>query len=191
MERYLLKTLSSFFVAALAVSCSSSASESNATLPVKNLSEHEVVAPTPVPTQNGVLTEGELRKLKVFAESYQPRSGREAIPSPPILNDDLALILAKAADSNSREHEKYLVLIYLRLYRFHLENFKQSYDLGRTNPLTKEFYRLVGKNDFETAEFNPSYLAAKYVEANPELMTFKLIDGIWKKIKSPFRKFFF
>lgn len=162
----------------IAASCSSVTNE----IPAKSLIVVEALTPTPVPEKTSVLSADELAALKKFAESYQPKSGREVIPSPPVPDEKISLIIAKAANSNSREHEKFVVLIFLRLSRFQIENFKQRYELGRSNPLTKEFYRLIGWNDFETREINLAYLADDYVEKNPELRQYGLIDAEMQRI---------
>jgi hypothetical protein len=104
------------------------------------------------------------------------------IPSPPVPDQEISQIIEKAANSTSREHEKFVVLIFLRLSRFQIENFKQRYELGRSNSLTKEFYRLIGRSDFERAEINPAYLADNHVEANPDLLKYRLIDAEMKRI---------
>lgn len=125
----------------------------------------------------------DIATLKEFAERYQPRSGREVIPSPPVLNEKLLTIIERLARAESRDHEKYVVLIFLRLSRFHVENFKQHYELGRENPLTKEFYRLIGRESSISREFMPSSLADDYVASQPELLKYSLIDGEMKRIK--------
>lgn len=160
----------------IATSCSSVTSE----VPTKSTIVGETHTPTPVPANTSVLSADEMAALKKFAESYQPRSGREVIPSPPVPNENISEIIAKAANLNSREHEKFVVLIFLRLSRFQIENFKQRYELGRSNSLTKEFYRLIGWN--ESKEFNPAHLADNYVETNPELRQYGLIDAEMRRI---------
>ncbi len=119
-----------------------------------------------------------------YAESYEPKSTkRQAIPYPPALEGKVSQAISNLANSQSREHEKYVVLVFLRLYRFHIENFKQSYELGRDNPLTKEFFRLAGEDNYQKAEFMPSYLASNYVEKNPELLKYPLIEKEMKRIE--------
>ncbi|MBC7798423.1 MAG: hypothetical protein H7Z37_16260, partial [Pyrinomonadaceae bacterium] len=76
---------------------------------------------------------------------------------------------------NSTEHEKYVVLIFLRIDRFNTENFKQGYELGRKNPLTKEFYRVIKASNVEKAEIMPSSLASSYVYKNKALLEYPLI----------------
>ena len=139
-------------------------------------------APTPLSVELSTLSQAELSTLQKYAEAYEPKSGREVIPSPPVPDEKISEIIRTAANSTSREHEKYVLLIFLRLSRFQIENFKQRYELGRTNPLTKEFYRLIGHSNFETAEINLAYLADNHVEKNPELLRYKLINAEMQRI---------
>ena len=139
-------------------------------------------APTPLSVELSTLSQAELSTLQKYAEAYEPKSGREVIPSPPVPDEKISQIISKAANSPSREHEKFVVLIFLRLSRFQIENFNQRYELGRTNPLTKEFYRLIGRTNFKTAEINLAYLADNYVETNPELLEYNLINAEMQRI---------
>ena len=69
-----------------------------------------------------------------------------------ILNEKLLKVLSELSASGSREHEKYVILIFIRLSRFEIELFHQRYELGRENPLTKEFYRLIGETKYGKLE---------------------------------------
>jgi hypothetical protein len=154
-----------------------------------------LVVSTPEPRLPTAVSTDDLDLLKRFAEEYEPKSGREVIPSPPVLNQKLSEIIARAANSDSREHEKYVVLIFLKLSRFQIEHFKQRYELGRDNPLTKEFYRLIGENNYEKAEIMLAYLADNYVEKNPPLLEYapiktemRRIDKAGERIEQDLRK---
>ncbi len=144
-----------------------------------NLNSAHVAEPMVEPSK---LSPADLSKLQKYAEAYQPKSGRVVIPEVPVPNEEISQIISKAADAGTREHEKFVVLIFLRLSRFQIENFRQRYELGRTNPLTKEFYRLVGQNDYERAEMMSVYLADDYIDKNPHLRDYKLIDAEMKRI---------
>ncbi len=122
--------------------------------------------------------------VKKYAETYEPKPAKgTVIPSPPEPSEKVLQVISNLKNSDSKEYEKYIVLIFLRLYRFHIENFKQSYELGRENPLTKEFFRIIKSKDFEKAELMPSYLAENYVEENVELLKYDLIEKEMKRIK--------
>lgn len=141
-----------------------------------NMAKIARVSPTPMdPT--------DFAPLKRFAESYEPKSDRQAIPLPPLLDPKLSDLIANAAKTGSRVHEPYVVLIFLKLSRFNIEHFKQSYELGRENPLTKEFYRLIGETNYEKAEFMASYLVDNYVEKHPELLEYAPIKAEMKRIE--------
>lgn len=151
----------------------------------KELQVTSVDLPVGSPTQtvqSTPMNPADLAMIRKFAESYEPKSGRVVIPEVPELNEKLLKILSDLAASGSREHEKYIILIFLRLSRFHIEHFHQSYELGRENPLTKEFYRLIGKTDYEKAEYMGSYLADGYVNTHQELLDYPMIKAEWKRI---------
>jgi len=137
-------------------------------------------SPTVTPTP---LRAVDLEPLKRFAESYEPRSGREVIPSPPALDERLSGLIAAAAQTGSRDHERYVLLIFLKLYRFHVENFSQSYALGRGTPLTTEFYRLIGEADEPDAEPVRSSAVATYIKDHPELLEYEPIRREMERIE--------
>jgi hypothetical protein len=146
-----------------------------------------IVRQMPVPAAtpndyNQAQRASDLAIFKKFAESYEPRSGREVIPSPPVADEKILKIIENLVSAQSREHEKYVLLIFIRLSRFQVEHFRQRYELGRDNPLTKEFYRLIGREASINPEFMPAYLADKYVEAHPELLEYPLINVEMKRI---------
>ncbi|MEP7147270.1 MAG: hypothetical protein ABI857_00100 [Acidobacteriota bacterium] len=182
MEKLVSTSIVVSFAIAIAasVSCSFFSSESL----VGAQSNNPVTVPTPSPTESEVspLSSNDLATLKKYAEAYEPKSGREVIPSPPIPNDRISEIIAKASKSNSRDHEAFIILIFLRLSRFQIEHFRQRYELGRDNPLTREFYRLIGENDYARREIMLAYLADNYVEKNPELLNYPLIDAEMQRI---------
>jgi hypothetical protein len=121
--------------------------------------------------------------IKNYAENYEPKPEKNTvIPSTPNPDDRVLGAVNTLANSESRAHEKYIVLIFLRLHRYHIEHFKQTYDLGG-NPLAKEFYRLTFDNYKLRGEPNLSYLAGYWVETNPELLKYSLIENEMKRIK--------
>ena len=124
----------------------------------------------------------ELTILRKYAKNYEPKSEKVVIPSPPEPKDEVLKIISSFANARSREHEKYVLLIFLRLSRFQIEHFKQRYELGRDNRLTKEFFRLIGAEDYEKAEFMPAYLVDKYIEKNLEFLKYPLIEKEMSRI---------
>ena len=114
--------------------------------------------------------------IKKFAENYQPKSGRTVIPEPPEPSEKVLQAISNLVKNGSTEHEKYIVLIFLRIDRFNIEHFKQSYELGRVNPLTKEFYRIIKADYGSDVEFRSSGLASEYVSRNEELLKYQPIQ---------------
>lgn len=147
-----------------------------------------IPSPTPETLKPTTVDPADLAIIKKFAESYEPKSGREVIPSPPLPSEKVAKIIADLANGKSREHEKFIILIFLRLSRFQIEHFRQRYELGRDNPLTREFYRLIGETNYKHAEIMPAYLADNYVEEHPELLEYRLIDTEMKRIEKAGQK---
>lgn len=139
----------------------------------------------------------DLETVKKYAESYEPKSTKnQAIPSPPYPNEKVMKAINALSSNQSREHERYIILIFLRIYRFHLEHFQQSYDLVDIpeNSLTNEFYRLIGV-DPHKEEMTLSSLAPNWVRGNPKLLEYDLIkkemtriDNASKRNRDEFEK---
>jgi len=139
--------------------------------------------PTPDKSPSPQPNAQDIAILKNFAEKYEPRSTQASvIPSPPLLNQITAQAVTNLAATGSREYEKYIVLIFLRISWFQIEHFKQRYELGGTNPLTQEFYKLIGENDYIHKEIMSAYLADDYVQKHPELLEDKLIKREMERI---------
>jgi hypothetical protein len=151
---------------------------------VNNPSRNIVEGTTPEPkiVSDELPTSEELAALRRFAEGYQPKSGRTVIPQPPEPPAEISQIIEKTESSKSRDHEKFIVLIFLRLSRFEVEHFKQRYELGRENPLTRVFYRIIGRSDYSSAEIMPAYLADNFVESNPYLLAYPPIKAEMRRI---------
>ena len=139
--------------------------------------------PTPNRTPSPQPNAQDIAILKNFAENYEPRSTRASvIPSPPLLNQLTTQALTNLEATGSHEHERFIILIFLRISRFQIEHFKQRYELGRTNPLTQEFYRVIGENDYIHKEIMLAYLADDYVGNHPGLLDDKLIKREMERI---------
>jgi hypothetical protein len=139
---------------------------------------------TPVKRQVAQANPADVLILKRYAENYEPKSTKlQVIPSPPVPNEKVLQAISNLANTQSREHEKYIMLIFLRLSRFQIEHFKQRYELGRDELLTKEFFRLIGEADYQKAEIMPAYLVDNYVEKNTELLKYSLIEKEMARIE--------
>lgn len=172
-----MRTIWNSILLSILLACSSCGSDSS------DISES--VSPLSLPSP---IATSELDELRRFAEKYEPMSGREVIPSPPELDSRLLTIIERASRAEEREHEKYIVLIFLKVSRFHRENFKLGYELGRENPLTIEFYRIIGEKSYAKAERMGSDLAERYVEKNPKLFGYPPIAAEMKRIEAAEQK---
>lgn len=138
--------------------------------PPAKVTETKANSESSVPRASTVASSSEIAAIRKFAEAYEPRSsGRQIIPSPPTPPNDVSTAIDHLASVQSREHEKYIILIFLKIERFHIEHFKQGYELGREGLLTQEFYRLIGKANYKDAEAMLSGLASGYVDQHSEL----------------------
>ncbi len=126
--------------------------------------------------------------LQYFAESYEPASQENAvIPMPPVPPLGVESALEYMKNTNSRDHEKYVVLIFIKLYRFHIENFHQSYELREkwgevNNPLLSEFCRLGDLNCKDT-EFLSSSIAEDWMKKARKYDKYKNIVTELKRIE--------
>ena len=191
MNKLLNSIISSLFFIATACSIQSSqqrlATESSE---IQNPSFHPTASPSPIKVENLQVNPTDLTIIKNYAESYEPTPKKNTvIPSTPTPNEKVMQAIDALANSQSREHEKYIVLIFLRLHRYHAENFKQSYDLGG-NPLAREFYRLTLENYNPKGEPKLSYIAENWVKKNPELLKYSLIADEIKRLKKQEKKSF-
>ena len=177
-------TRTPFLIAALVLPLISSCGHKEVeftSVPLSSTSPTQTVQPTPA-------NPADLEMIRKFAESYEPKSGHVVIPDPPNLNEKLLKVIAEFSATGCREHEKFIILIFLRLSRFQIEHFKQRYELGRENPLTKEFYRLIDKTNYEKAEIVPAYLADYYVEEHQDLLAYPLIGAEMRRIEKAGQK---
>ena len=141
----------------------------------------------------------DLDAIRRFAQNYQPSIRRDEELDhdlPPfhleMPNSEVAQALQNLASIESREHEKYVVLIVLRLYQTQLRMANQSYDIremrsvnalkeGETNPIAKEFCRLL-RIDCRS-EFISSSQSYDYVESNPEMTEYEPIKTEMERIR--------
>ena len=107
--------------------------------------------------------------LRHFAETYEPIPAEgSAIPDLPIPPKGIEAAIGFMKDNNYKHHEEYIILVFLKLYRFHIENFHQSYDLRDSNrqvknPLLVELCRLW-KLRCDNVEFLPSSIVYKSIK---------------------------
>tara|TARA_B100000809_G_scaffold265497_1_gene324510 strand:- start:50 stop:559 length:510 start_codon:yes stop_codon:yes gene_type:complete len=121
--------------------------------------------------------------VKEFSESYSPTSK----PNHGIAQLDSIpnhVIQAFRNIENKKEEEKYLVLIFIKLYSAHLQCCHQSYDTRGSHPtidkekdpLVYEFNLLTKYYKFDKPiEFISSSLAYDWIQDNPHLLEYNKI----------------
>ena len=125
--------------------------------------------------------------IKNYAESYEPNSQDKH--DPPFLPEKESQALERLANHKSKEHEKYILLIFLRLYRSHLVNFYQSHELVGKDFLTKEFFRIVSADQivhpdqYKNTDFTTTDIAHEVVINNINKYNYPLFEKEMKKIK--------
>jgi hypothetical protein len=133
-----------------------------------------------------------LKIAKEFAESYLP----DSIPKNGVdeLKDVPDSVVYAFRNLNDKEaKEKYLALVYLKLYRAHMQCCHQSYELrtkfsnkidSTSDPLLFE-YNLVTKqyNNRKPIEFVPSSIAKVWVDSNQYLLNYNKIKMEYNKIE--------
>ena len=130
-----------------------------------------------------------LKSLEVFKEfalnynpTRKPNSGVAKLPEP---SDSVLRAIKILKTSSPKEFEKYLSLIFVKLYSAHLECCHQSYEIRQQppvgldkerDPLVCEFNDLTEKfNDNKRIEFISSGIAYDYVYTHKYLMDFEPI----------------
>ncbi len=127
-----------------------------------------------------------LEIFKEFALNYEPtrkpNSGVAMLPKP---SASILGAIETLKNSKPREFEKYLTLIFVKLYSAHLECCHQSYEIRRQplggldrekDPLVFEFVTLSGKfADKKRIEFISSAVVYDYVNSNKFLLDFEPI----------------
>src|SRR5690554_5095584 len=91
-----------------------------------------------------ITNDSNLKSLQVFAKSYSPSlENKENLPIPP-----KEIVSSLENTKHSKEKEKYLVTILLKLYQSHLSCCNQSYEL-RNDKDRMEVNNLILKNYLE------------------------------------------
>lgn len=137
----------------------------------------------------------DLITIRDFAERYQPvirkeREGKDEWEAPPfdleMPDPQVADALSRLSASHSHDHEKYIILIVLRLYRVQLQMANQSYDIRRIRPASEvpenqpanwiliEYCRLT-RAACESAESVSSAESYDWAISHPELQMYEPI----------------
>jgi len=138
-----------------------------------------------------------LRSLEIFKDfainytpTRKPNSGVAILPKTP---DSVIQAINILKFSNPKEFEKFLTLIFIKLYSAHLECCHQSYEIRRQppngldkerDPLVYEFNNLTKKYPFDKPiEFISSSIGYDYVKSHKYLMDFEPIKKHVDKIE--------
>lgn len=142
-----------------------------------------------------------LETFKEFALNYnptrKPNSGVAMLPEP---TDPVLKAIETLKISQPKEFEKYLTLIFVKLYSAHLECCQQSYEIRKQppggldkvkDPLAYEFNDLIKKYSYKKPiEFISSSIGFEYVQSHRYLLDFEpikkhieIIEQVHKKIE--------
>jgi hypothetical protein len=131
-----------------------------------------------------------LKSIKIFqtfSENFLPtRKPNSRVAMLPEVPDTVLQALRVVKKSHPKEFEKYLTLIFIKLYSAHLECCHQSYEIRKLplsgnldknrDPLIYEFNILANKYvEGKPIEFISSSIGYDYVKSNPHLLGFDLI----------------
>lgn len=137
------------FTALLAIGC------------VSTVRDGKKAAPRGAPESGKATGLGALRE---FATAYEPK-GREDLPCPNLPEPPPGVRRTLESHPLTDEFCRHVSLVLLKLYRFHVENFSQGYDLrlpDSSNPFFVAFKRMVRIDD-EWDEDKYDYLGSGMV----------------------------
>lgn len=126
--------------------------------------------------------------IKKFAENYTPirKPDTTAIRRLPEPSDTVLAAFKHLEHYDKKAYEKYLTLIFVKLYSAHLECCNQSYELRKQppsegieasrDPVLYKFNKLTNKYDENSRiEFIPSFIGYDWVQSNPYLLDYEKI----------------
>jgi len=141
-------------------------------------------------TKKEVIEPDSLKSIKIFrtfSENFSPtRKPNSGVATLPETSDTVLQALEVMKKSEPKEFEKYLTLIFIKLYSAHLECCHQSYEIRKLplsgnldknrDPLIYEFNILANKYvEGKPIEFISSSFGYDYVKSNLHLLGFDLI----------------
>lgn len=121
----------------------------------------------------------ELTVVKKYAERYQPNPKQITFVlemPPPEITEALDVL----SRTKTRQHEPYVSLVLLKLYRNHYQHAHQSYELREDssrevkNPILKEYCRLTDINP-KREEFLASSHVYAWIEEHPKLLEYSAL----------------
>lgn len=138
-----------------------------------------------------------MKSLKIFQDfalNYSPKrkpnSGVAMLPEP---SDSILEAIKVIKNLHPQNFEKYLTLIFVKLYSAHLECCNQSYEIRRQppvgldklkDPLVYEFNKITKKySNQKRIEFIPSSIGYDYAISHKQLLGFEPIKKYLKLIE--------
>jgi hypothetical protein len=143
---------------------------------------------------NRYANQDHLKLAKEFAETYSPDPfGKTGVTEVPSVPDSVLVAFKALGNIDKAAEEKYLTLIFLKLYRAHMQCCHQSYELRKnsaanidsiSDPLLYE-YNLATRqfNPDKRIEFVSSHIAQSWVDSNRYLLKYNQIRMEYDKIK--------
>jgi len=138
--------------------------------------------------------ESDVIALKQYAENYKPISdSNHLIANLPVVPENITSSFPTLRQTNKKELEQYLTLIFLKLYRSHLECCHQGYEIrisktqkidSIADPLIYE-YNLITKDykPYTIIEFVSSSIGYDWTKKNPTLLIYNAIKKEYDIIK--------
>jgi hypothetical protein len=133
--------------------------------------------------------------LRQFAENYEPKNdSNQFAANLPSVPDKIKNSFPTLRQKNKKELEQYLTLIFLKIYRSHMECCHQSYELRTSkathmidsigDPLIYEYNLIIKKYNPNTLiEFVPSNIGYDWTKKNPSLLKYNAIKKEYDIIK--------
>ncbi len=135
-----------------------------------------------------------LSRVRQFAENFTSDTTEQSRFNKTFTFPDSVVMAFKSLRSDSINQEKYLTLLYLKIYRRHLQCCHQSYELRENSaggidsiadPLLYEYNRITNFFDSnKSIERIGSGFAEAWVEKNKRLLSYDKIKQEYKTIKT-------
>ena len=149
----------------------------------------------PKDAMSRVTNQDHLKIAREFAESYKPDSipNNNGVANVPKVADSVLIAFKSLAYQNNEAAKKYLTLIFLKLYRAHMQCCHQSYELREgsiekidsiKDPLLYVFNDITKLYDHSARiEFVSSAISKNLVDSNQQLLQYDKIKLEYRKIQ--------
>ena len=139
-----------------------------------------------------------LEALRIYAETYEPNAGMGIVPHLPMPPRDVVSAIERSQKRDEDDCGRYITLIILRLHRYYLENFRQSYDLRVhtpegfqiDNPILTAFCNLARIDIWEATqqESLSSWVVMDWVNLHPYYRNYPLIRDELERVEDARKK---